>query len=62
VTVALGIGAAQNTRPLFRRPLTIEQAGYRAGPVAWGPRIGISRGTDRPWRCWVDGHASVSRG
>jgi len=62
VTVALGIAAAQNTRPLFRRPLTIEDAGLPIGNVAWGPRIGISKGTDRAWRGWVAGHGSVSRG
>ena len=62
VTVAMGIGAALNRRPLFRRPLTIEDAGPRTGVLAWGPRIGISKGTDKDWRCWLRGHPSVSRG
>ena len=30
--------------------------------VSWGPRIGIAVGVDRPWRCWVTGHRSVSGG
>ncbi|MEZ5287363.1 MAG: DNA-3-methyladenine glycosylase [Vicinamibacterales bacterium] len=60
VTVALGIGAAQNTLPLYRRPLTIEDAGLPDGPVTWGARIGISQGVERPWRCWLTGHPSVS--
>ena len=29
--------------------------------IATGPRVGISRATDRPWRYWLagDGHVSV---
>lgn len=61
VTVALGIAAAQNMLPLFRRPLTIEEVGLPVGPLAWGPRVGISRGTEKAWRCWVVGHPCVSR-
>ncbi len=33
----------------------------RRGPVAAGPRIGISRAVDLPWRLWLEGHPSVSR-
>lgn len=61
VTVALGIDAAHNGLALYRRPLTIEDAGLRVGPLEWGPRIGISRGQDRPWRAWLSGHPSVSK-
>ncbi len=60
LTAALGIDLALNTHPLFRRPLTIEDAGGPALPVGWGPRIGITRGTEHPWRCYVPGHPSVS--
>ncbi len=31
------------------------------GPVARGPRIGISRATERPWRFWVADHPAVTR-
>jgi DNA-3-methyladenine glycosylase len=40
-------------------------AGAAAGPVviSTGPRVGISRATDRPWRYWLtgDGHVSLYR-
>ncbi len=29
--------------------------------VSCGPRVGISRATDRPWRFWVVGHPAVTR-
>jgi len=60
LTKALGISLAQNRLALTGPPLSIEDWGVTAGTVAWGPRIGIRVGTDRPWRCWVAGHACVS--
>jgi DNA-3-methyladenine glycosylase len=60
LTAALGIDDALNTRPLYRRPLTVEDRGGRVAEVDWGPRIGISSGLDRLWRCHVRGHAAVS--
>lgn len=32
----------------------------RVGPVASGPRVGVSRAADRPWRWWLTGEPSVS--
>lgn len=60
LTLAMGIEADLNARPLFRKPLTIEDRGVKAGPLGWGPRIGITRGTEHHWRCFVKGHPSVS--
>ncbi len=40
--------------------LWIEDRGIVIGEIAWTPRIGIRVGTDRPWRCLVPGHPSVS--
>jgi len=60
LTRALGISLAQNRLPLTAPPLSIEDWGMPVGDVVWGPRIGIRVGTDRPWRCWVPGHSSVS--
>jgi DNA-3-methyladenine glycosylase len=60
LSAAMGIDASLNQCPLFRRPLTIEDRGVRVGPLAWGPRIGISKGIEQHWRAWVAGHPSVS--
>jgi DNA-3-methyladenine glycosylase len=62
LSAAMGIDAALNARPLFKRPLTIEDNGVSVGSIAWGPRIGISKGTEHHWRAWIAGHASVSGG
>ena len=40
--------------------LWIEAGPGAPGPIAWGPRIGIRVGVERPWRCYVEGHAAVS--
>jgi DNA-3-methyladenine glycosylase len=60
LTAAMGIDIDQNRRPLFKRPLTIEDRGVALGPVIWGPRIGITKGIEHRWRCFVRDHPSVS--
>jgi len=60
LTRALGITLAENELDLVSSRLTIEDRGYDAGPVAWGPRIGIRVGVEKPWRAWIAGHPSVS--
>jgi len=65
---ALGITLTENRLDLTRRErpgqsggtLFIEDRGIAVDDVARGPRIGIRVAVDRPWRCWVDGHRSVS--
>ena len=58
---ALGISLCQNRRDLTVGSLVIEEGTAPLGPLAWGPRIGIRVGSDRPWRCYVAGHPAVSR-
>jgi DNA-3-methyladenine glycosylase len=60
LTVALGISLAENRLDLTSSRLSIEDRGHRPSRIAWGPRIGIRHATDRPWRCWIDGHPCVS--
>jgi DNA-3-methyladenine glycosylase len=63
LTKALAIAAAENQRDLTAASsgLFIEMPRVeRAFPIAWGPRIGISVGTEQAWRCYVPGHPCVS--
>ncbi|MGE0464223.1 MAG: DNA-3-methyladenine glycosylase [Vicinamibacterales bacterium] len=60
LSTAMGINLALNTIALFKRPLTIEDRGVDVGNVRWGPRIGITRGVEHAWRCWVEGSRAVS--
>jgi DNA-3-methyladenine glycosylase len=60
LTQALGITLRENRLDLTTGPLSIEDRGLSAGRVSWGPRIGIQKAADRPWRCWIAGHPSVS--
>jgi DNA-3-methyladenine glycosylase len=60
LTAALGITLEHNRLPLTRRPLTIEDDGATMAEVVWSPRIGLSVGTERRWRCALQGNPSVS--
>jgi len=60
LTRALGITITDNRLDLVASKLTIEDRGIVVGQFVTGPRIGIRVAVERPWRYWVDGHASVS--
>jgi len=60
LTKALGITLKENRLDLTASRLWIEDRGLELGRVSWGTRIGITRGAERPWRCWAKGHPSVS--
>lgn len=59
---AMGISLFENRLDLTTSRLRIEDRGLDPDAIAWGPRIGIRHGTDRPWRCWIAGHSCVSAG
>jgi DNA-3-methyladenine glycosylase len=59
---AMGITLRDNRIDLCGSPLTVEDRGFASGPLVWSPRIGISAGADKPWRCALAGHPSVSGG
>jgi DNA-3-methyladenine glycosylase len=60
VTTAMGITLKENGLDLLGDRLFIEDRGVQRGPIAWGPRIGIRVGVDRPWRACVSGNPAVS--
>lgn len=60
VTHAMGITLGDNHIDLLGEKLYIEDRGHRIDDVSWSPRIGITVGTERHWRCFAGGHISVS--
>jgi DNA-3-methyladenine glycosylase len=61
LTRALGITLTDNLLDLVSSQLVIEDRGCQPEHVSWGPRIGITVGVDKPWRCWISGEEAVSR-
>lgn len=57
---AMGITMAVNRAPLSEGPLTIERDDTPAPAVVWTPRIGVSVGADRAWRCVACDEPAVS--
>ena len=53
LTSALGITLRQNRCDLSGDRLFIEDCAPFEGALAWGPRIGITAGAARPWRCYA---------
>ncbi|MDF9717238.1 DNA-3-methyladenine glycosylase [Nocardioides sp. ChNu-99] len=64
LTKALGVDANQYGVPLLdpAGELRLERAGDTPGPelVSSGPRVGVSREAERPWRFWLTGDPTVS--
>jgi DNA-3-methyladenine glycosylase len=57
---ALGIDLTLNGADLSRGPVTLELGDGPTGPVRTGPRVGLRKAADRPWRFWLDGDPTVS--
>jgi DNA-3-methyladenine glycosylase len=57
---AMGITLRHNGVDLCGSRLVIEDRTVVPGRLVWSPRIGISAGADRPWRCYAADHPSVS--
>ncbi len=56
---AMGISLRQNRTALWSGPLRIEDDGIELDAV-WTPRIGLTRGGDRFWRCAARDEPAVS--
>jgi DNA-3-methyladenine glycosylase len=62
LTEALGIGLDDNDADLSREPFTLlAPADDRRPEVVTGPRIGITKAIERPWRFCAAGSPFVSR-
>jgi DNA-3-methyladenine glycosylase len=60
LTMAMGIGLSENVADLCGDKLFVEDRGMAMGPLVWSERVGISVGTERPWRVYVQHHPAVS--
>ena len=62
LTEALGIGLDANGSELTRDPFLLlpREEGW-AGEIVTGPRIGITKAVERPWRFCLAGSRHVSR-
>lgn len=60
LTCALGITLRRNRCDLSGGRLRVEDCGPFEGRAAWSPRIGVTAGADRPWRCYAAGNPHVS--
>lgn len=60
LAAALGVTGALDGRSVFDPPFALVP-GVDAPAVLSGPRIGITRDTDRPWRFGLAGSRSLSR-
>jgi DNA-3-methyladenine glycosylase len=60
LTSALAIDGTHDRHPLDQPPFLMAEA-MRAPVIVTGPRIGISRDVDRPWRFGLSGTPFVSR-
>lgn len=61
LTRSLGVGLADDGTDLLALASAIRlEPGERTEPVASGPRVGLTKAADRPWRFWLEGAGSVS--
>lgn len=60
LTRAFDITLRHNLADLTRGPVTIHRGQVPDADVRWTPRIGLTRGEDRVWRCVLAGSRAVS--
>jgi DNA-3-methyladenine glycosylase len=58
---ALGLTLAHDGLDLLASPLTLRPRRGEEPSLSTGPRIGIRRAREYPWRIWWTGHPAVSR-
>src|SRR5215207_3629737 len=62
LAAALGLSRADNGVDLCEHGSAVRVLGAGPNPphVRTGPRVGLARAADRPWRFWLDGDPTVS--
>lgn len=61
VCAALGISLSDDGADLFDVHSDIRlDLGSATAEIEAGPRVGVSKAADRPWRFWLSGHPEVS--
>jgi 3-methyladenine DNA glycosylase Mpg len=58
--MAMGISLAENQLDLLGHRVFLEDRCLPGGGLAWGPRVGITVGTERQWRVYALGSPAVS--
>jgi len=61
LTEALGVDLSDNEADLCQEPFRLAAPAGDPPPIVAGPRIGITKAMDRPWRFSVAGSPYVSR-
>ncbi|MCH9669056.1 MAG: DNA-3-methyladenine glycosylase [Actinomycetia bacterium] len=57
---ALGITMDDNGIDIFEPTAPVRLSLRTTGGATCGPRVGVSKAADRPWRLWLPGHPEVS--
>lgn len=61
LTEALGIDLSHNEADLCREPFLLAPPSGEPPPIATGPRIGVTKAVENPWRFCAAGNRFVSR-
>lgn len=57
---AMGISKADYGKPLYKGNLYLMRPKIKDFKIVFGPRIGISRAKEKPWRFWIENNPYVS--
>ncbi|HEX5797616.1 MAG TPA: DNA-3-methyladenine glycosylase [Candidatus Saccharimonadales bacterium] len=57
---AMGITKADYGKPLYKGNLYITEPKLKDIKIAFGPRVGISKAKEKPWRFWIEDSLFVS--
>lgn len=58
---ALGISKTDYGKPLYSGNLYIAKSKMKDIKIRFGPRVGISKAKEKPWRFWIEGNKFISR-